>query len=404
MHVLALLFTAVSTVAAQDWGTVGSWERLQPLPGGPHPFNGPPPLAFHHATSVPGFFILPGGGGLPSPIPTPPAPPPTPSFIDIWLYNIANNSWVNPFDTPWPASYVSPIPFVVAQGGNVVIIDEKSPGTLLYIDTQAPWDSGFNTAQASVAAQQVGRAGTRFFLWGSQLFMFGGVQLFPSSSASPNITYNDLYVMDLTWSLANPTLVQPWTMVSPPAQGNGVVAGYPEPRCSPTITPFHYRAFLFGGASRTLAGADPTECFRLLPAPADCLFHHHVYGFTPSSLPQAYGAANQMPNYYPNSLSASVWQQLGDAGINGAPGITGRVEHAAGAMGNQLFVYGGVTAKGPVSELWAYNLVRFGGGVRRPAPLSSFFPFCFTLLPPSTSFPKRGPWWRPQAPRPRWAW
>ena len=58
MHVLALLFTAVSTVAAQDWGTVGSWERLQPLPGGPHPFNGPPPLAFHHATSVPGYLAL----------------------------------------------------------------------------------------------------------------------------------------------------------------------------------------------------------------------------------------------------------------------------------------------------------------------------------------------------------
>ena len=134
------------------------------------------------------------------------------------------------------------------------------------------------------------------------------------------------------------------------------MAGYPDPRASPTITPFHVHAYLFGGSSRTLAGADPTECFTSLPAPADCVFHHHVHSFTPSSLPQAFGAANGAPQYLPGSLSASVWQQLGDAGVGGAPGITGRVLHAAGAMGNQLYVYGGVTAQGPVTELWAFNL------------------------------------------------
>jgi hypothetical protein len=282
---------------------------------------------------------------------------------------------VNPFDTPWPAAYVSPIPFVVAQGGNVVIIDEKNPGSFLYIDTQAPWDSGFKSALVGAAAQQQGRAGTRFFLWGSQLFQFGGVQQSPNQ----NITFNDLcvpvrsrppapksshpqnpirYVMDLTYTLANPASVQSWTQVSPLAQASGAVAGYPDPRVSPTITPFHHRAFLFGGASRTLLGADPTECFRSLPAPTDCFFHHHVHSLTPSSLPQPFGIPNGMPQYYPNSLSASVWQQLGAGGVNGLPGITGRVQHAAGAMGNQLYVYGGVTAAGPVSELWAYNLVR----------------------------------------------
>lgn len=340
------------------------------------------------------------------------------------MYNVANNTWVNPFDTPWPAGYVAPIPFVVAQGGNVVILDEKNPSSLLYIDTQSPWDSGFQTALVGVAPQQLGRAGCRFFLWGSQMFMFGGVQQFPPPSATPNVTFNDLYVLDLTWTLANPppAAAQPWVMVSPPAQASGAVAGYPDPRVSPTITPFHSHAFLFGGSSRTLAGADPTECFRLLPAPADCIFHHHVHSFTPSSLPQAYGTANSMPNYYPNSLSASVWAQLGETGVNGAPGITGRVQHTAGAMGNQLYVYGGVTAQGPVSELWAYNLVRW-----RPLTplLSPRAPRAFiihappppthtprpTPPPPHTraraarSSPKRGPWWRPPTPRPRgWAW
>lgn len=53
---LTLLLASLPSVSAQDWGTVGAWERVQPLPGGPHPFNGPPPLAFHHATSVPGYF------------------------------------------------------------------------------------------------------------------------------------------------------------------------------------------------------------------------------------------------------------------------------------------------------------------------------------------------------------
>lgn len=54
-------------------------------------------------------------------------------------------------------------------------------------------------------------------------------------------------------------------------------------------------------------------------------------------------------------MPASAWVRFGENGANGGPVPAGRVEHTAGAMGDQLYVYGGVTATGISNELWAYR-------------------------------------------------
>jgi hypothetical protein len=75
-------------------------------------------------------------------------------------------------------------------------------------------------------------------------------------------------------------------------------------------------------------------------------------------------------------MPANVWVRLGENGANGGPAPAGRVSHTAGRMGGQLYVYGGVTATGLSSELWAYNLVSQTWGQVQPS----------TPAPPTGSF------------------
>ena len=61
-------------------------------------------------------------------------------------------------------------------------------------------------------------------------------------------------------------------------------------------------------------------------------------------------------------------------GDNGPVLPAGRFDAIGGAIGDQLFIYGGTTATGSTSELWAYNLpLQTWGRVQpsSPAPYSS---------------------------------
>jgi hypothetical protein len=75
-------------------------------------------------------------------------------------------------------------------------------------------------------------------------------------------------------------------------------------------------------------------------------------------------------------MPPNAWVRLGENGANGGPVPAGRVFHTAGHMGDQLYVYGGITAAGPSSELWAYNLVSQAWGQVQPSmpapPTGSF--------------------------------
>lgn len=57
---MALALAAAAGVRAQDWGTTGSWEMVIPVPLTPGAAITQPARAYHHATSVPGSFILAG--------------------------------------------------------------------------------------------------------------------------------------------------------------------------------------------------------------------------------------------------------------------------------------------------------------------------------------------------------
>lgn len=59
---MARVFSALSLIAvsqAQNWGSTGSWELVNPSPLANGAIN-TPDIAFHHASFVPGSFIVPG--------------------------------------------------------------------------------------------------------------------------------------------------------------------------------------------------------------------------------------------------------------------------------------------------------------------------------------------------------
>ena len=323
MRSIAFFAALAVRASAQDWGTVGSWELVAPVPTAPGAPIAAPTRAYHHATSLPGFLVMagndttaPGGAGAP----------------DVYLFNIAASQWTAPF------SYISATPlrqpFIFSNGGYLVAVDEGAPNTLYTIDASLPSGAWAPTV---VSAAPVGRFAQRFLSWGSSIFMFGGYD------TAALVTTNDLWALDLNAALAG----QPasWLQVSPPAVG-GVVPGYPSPRVGYSIVSYQVGAVLFGGLSNSAPGGSPFDCIRTPTAPT-CFFHSHVHVFLPG-LGNA-KAANQMP--------AGAWLELSPSGANGGPMPTGRVEHVAGAMGDQMYVYGGMTATGPSTELWTFNLV-----------------------------------------------
>lgn len=324
---LRLLLSAASalSVCAQDWGIAGAWQQVIPVPLSPGANISSPPVAFSHAAVVPGFLLLAGNTSDGNP--------------DLWLFNIVLQQWTNPFDFI-PASSLS-VPFISSHGGVAIMVDELAPNTLRTIDTSlpsGPW------ATVTTSGAPVNRIAQRFLDWGSTMYAFGGYDV------QAMTTFNDLYALDSTAALAGtPT---PWVLVSPPAV-NGITPAYPPPRIGYTWTPFTVGAIMMGGLSLTNpdgspASGDPFACVRPNP-PAGCLWHSHVWAFLPGAgQPKTAGG-----------VPATAWIRLGQNGVKPGPaGVpAGRVEHCAGNMGDQLYVYGGITATGPSNELWAYNLV-----------------------------------------------
>lgn len=344
-----------STAAAQDWGTSGAWQRVTPVAGSPagYPIGLPPPQALHHAAYVPGYLLVPGN------VTTNPG---FSSAFDLWMFNIANNTWVNPYQPVYvtPTAYTGafpPLPFIFSHGGLAVVLNEQDPSILYYVDTanQQSTFPAFTQLSISTPPALQGRVAQRFLNFGSTLYALGGWN--PQTSTFSN----DLYALDLAAALSyqypNPNpggTAGTWIQVSPPANAAGVVPGYPFPRVAYSVTTLHVGAVMYGGVSRTLAGASPFDCLIWQPTapgatplspPTDCIFHHHVFHFLP-------GMGNPLTSPYTPTMPAQAWFEGNSfTGVNGlvpAP----RALHTAGAMGDQLYIYGGITAQGPSTELW----------------------------------------------------
>jgi hypothetical protein len=262
----------------------------------------------------------------------------------------------------WPSNPTGfpPQPFIFTSGGTVLAMDELAPNALFSIDSIAPANTAWSTCAFGVGScsnakpivSNYGtRYGQRFLSWGSSIFMWGGITA-PTDGSTPQFR-TDMYAFELTSTLNN-AANSGWMTVSPPNPSNGPLPNWPNGRVSPSWTGFTVGAFLFGGISTTDGSPPWPACFQGLspsnPAPSNCVFDNNMWGFFPSSVDWTTGAA----------YGASSWTLFNAAGAYGGPIPAGRHNHIAGSLGDQLFVYGGITATGPVQAsdaLWTYNLV-----------------------------------------------
>ena len=241
-------------------------------------------------------------------------------------------------------------------------MDELLPSTLYAIDTLAASNAGWRALPIANSPATNNRWGQRFLPWGSSLFMFGGVTA-PTDGSAP-VFRSDLYALQLTAALTNAQTPLPgWNLVSSTPQTGptaGITPGFPPGRVGPSWTSYTVGALLFGGVGTNDGSAPWPACFQNLspatPAPAQCVFHHHVWAFLPGTtdwfVPGSDGTAQK---YDP-----TAWLMLPDRGANGGAVPAGRTEHCAGHLGDQLYIYGGFTATGPVAAadaLWTYNIV-----------------------------------------------
>jgi len=218
-------------------------------------------------------------------------------------------------------------------GGAAMIIDEQNPNAIYAIDTVAPtsW-----TKYTLTGAPQT-RIGCRFINFGSYLFLFGGMDD-PSIFGPSGVVHNDIWGIDLQNLIMNPTTTLPWVQLTADN-----TPGVPTPRIGFTWTAFGAHTVIMGGLTPPV-GSVMTTCIQ---TPSLCQFHGSIWFFAPGNIgtPTA------------NGVTGNAFQILAEAGAYGGPTPAPRCFHAAGATGDQLYVYGGLTANGFVNDLWAYNLV-----------------------------------------------
>ena len=75
--------SAAAGVSAQNWGTSGAWQLINPTPLTPGTNPATPPRSYHHATFVPGSFIIAGNDTGYSSQPG--------SHADLFMFNIVAN-------------------------------------------------------------------------------------------------------------------------------------------------------------------------------------------------------------------------------------------------------------------------------------------------------------------------
>lgn len=119
----------IELISAQDWGTSGSWQRVSPVPGtlNGRPAALPPQRAYRHATSTGGYLAIPGNI-------TVGIPPSSSTAVETWLYNIANNTWLSPFELVYSFLFYPPLlplqsphPFLLPHSNTLEQLCQHSP-------------------------------------------------------------------------------------------------------------------------------------------------------------------------------------------------------------------------------------------------------------------------------------
>ena len=325
-----LSFALLACGSAQDWGLTGAWEQLAPLGSNPGPA-----LAYRGAAHGSGCLYLTVNNSATG-------------YSGVQMYDIARSTWEAFPDFSARVPIVDP--FLFEMAGQLFVVDETNTNLMAFIDTSAarstvgyPW-----TVVSSMSGGPAGRYGMRFVPWGAVVYAFGGADF---TGATAGTLHNDV------WALPGGSVVtgaQPppsWSQVAPDG-----VPNFPPARVGYTVIPFGTIVIMMGGVSllpAAPAGTLPDVCFS--PSTSSvCEFHSHVWAFAPGNP----GPPGEI------TVTAAQWTRMG---ANGAAQPTGRFDMISGQIGDQFFVYGGTTAKGPTSELWAYNLPAQSWGLVRPS-------------------------------------
>jgi len=322
-----LLYTLTITITnaqQSDWGTSGSWQILS------SPTSTPPSFVYRKPTSSAGSLFVLTNNSLTS-------------NMGVSQFDIINNIWTVLPDLPLTNPLLDP--FMLEFAGIIVAIDELNPQNAVSLDAVSNngWKSvtlpGYTTTS---------RFGQRFVQWGTLLYSFSGVDI------NTWTNHNDIWAVDFATSITTTTPAS-WVQLI----GDNVV-GSPPARVGYSFTDFGLGMVMYGGASIDAGGVDPDICFD--PSSSSvCHFHDTVWAFTPGFR----GANALIP-----PLSTSTWIKLPDSGVR----PTGRFDHTAAAMSNQLFIYGGTTSTGTTSELWVYNLqTNIWAQVTQSSPSPSIF-------------------------------
>ena len=244
-------------------------------------------------------------------------------------------------------------PFSVDVGGQVVVIDEANMNAVAFIDASAARSTvGYRWSVPQLSSGPATRVGERFFAWGALIYTFGGVEV---AGAQAGAFHNDMWALPAGAMIAGSLPAADWSQVAIDA-----VAGFPPGRVAYSWAVFGTVVLLFGGVSLSPSappGTLPNVCFSPAAA-ALCDFHSHVWAFSPGNP----GPPGEL------SVTANQWARLFP---NGGAAPAGRFDHIAGVLGDQMFVFGGTTAAGASTELWAFNLPAQAWGLVRassPAP------------------------------------
>lgn len=206
------------------------------------------------------------------------------------------------------------------------MIDELNGNSIQIFNTAtlaptSPW-----RATTITGWPQTPRVGQRYVAWGAKLYAMGGWE--PSTS----ITHNDMWALDLGSLITTGSAT--WIQVA-----GDLTPGIPEARAGFSWHAFGIGAIMYGGIlllPNAPAGTSIMSCFS--PQTNQyCYYHSHVYGFYPGNSPAG---------IQPNGITGTSWYQFPMNGAYNGPVPDGRFEHTAGQMGDQLYVFGGITAKG----------------------------------------------------------
>ena len=329
---MATLLLAVAR--AQDWGLTGAWELLAPTSA-----DQGPALAYRGATHTTGsLFVIENNTDA--------------AVFGGQIYDVARQRW-----EAWPSfADLVPMgdPFSVACGGPVGVSDEQNMTAVAFIDSSAARSTvGYRWSTPQMSSGPSTRVGERFFSFGPIIYTFGGAEV---AGASAGTFHNDLWALPAGAMIAASQPPADWSQV---AQDG--TPGFPPGRVAYSWAVFGTVVLMFGGVSLAPGappGTLPDVCFS--PATASrCEFHSHVWQFQPGNP----GPPGEM------AVAGSQWALLA---ANGGAAPAGRFDHISGVLGDQMFVFGGTTAAGPSTELWAYNLPAQAWGLVRPSSPSPF--------------------------------